>query len=177
VRVGILATFLIVTGHFAAYTFVSPVLQQLSGVSDNLVGPLLFGFGLAGMAGNFLAGAALARELHRTVLVIVGALTAVLLLFPLLGLSAVGGVALLIVWGLAYGGVSVSLQTWMIKAAPQAVESASALWVAVFNLAIGLGALAGGVIVDALTLEGVLWLGGACFLMTGLAVWTVRRSS
>jgi predicted MFS family arabinose efflux permease len=42
----------------------------------------------------------------------------------------------------------------MIKAAPQAVESASALWVSVFNLVIGLGALAGGVIVDALTLAG-----------------------
>ena len=96
-RVGILATFLIVTGHFAAYTFVSPVLQDLSGVSDNFVGPLL------------------------------------------------------IVWGLAYGGVSVSLQTWMIKATPRAVEAASALWVSVFNLAIGLGALTGGVIVDALT--------------------------
>ncbi|WAL68456.1 MFS transporter [Amycolatopsis cynarae] len=174
VRVGILATFLIVTGHFAAYTFVSPVLHNLSGIDDKLVGPLLFGFGLAGMAGNFLAGAAVARKLHRTALVIVGALATVLLLFPLAGLSAVGGITLLIAWGLAYGGVSVSLQTWMIKAAPQAVESASALWVSVFNLAIGLGALAGGVIVDALSLDGVLLLGGACFLVAGLAVWTVR---
>lgn len=174
VRVGILATFLIVTGHFAAYTFVSPVLQHVSGVSDTLVGPLLFGFGLAGIAGNFLAGAAVARKLHRTVLTIVGALAAVLLLFPVVGLSAVGGVALLIAWGLAYGGVSVSLQTWMIKSAPRAVESASALWVSVFNLAIGLGALAGGVIVDALSLEALLWLGGVCFLVTGLAVWTLR---
>jgi predicted MFS family arabinose efflux permease len=174
VRIGILATFLIVTGHFAAYTFVSPVLQHLSGVRDNLVGPLLFGFGLAGIAGNFITGAAVARKLHRTVLVIVGALAAVLLLFPLVGLSAVAGITLLIAWGLAYGGVSVSLQTWMIKAAPQAVESASALWVSVFNLAIGLGALAGGVIVNALSLEGVFGLAGACFLVSGLALWTVR---
>lgn len=174
VRVGILATFLIVTGHFAAYTFVSPVLQDLSGLSGNLVGPLLFGFGLAGMVGNFVAGAAVARQLRRTVLVIVGALAAVLLLFPLLGLSTVGGITLLVAWGLVYGGVSVSLQTWMIKAARQAVEAATALWVAVFNVAIGLGALIGGVIVDALSLEGVLWLGGACFLVTALAVRTVR---
>ncbi|EHR59888.1 MFS transporter [Saccharomonospora cyanea] len=174
VRIGILATLLIVTGHFVAYTFVRPILQQLSGVSDDLVGPLLFGFGLAGMAGNFLAGATLARQLRRTVLVIVGALAAVLLLFPAVGSSAAGGIALLIAWGLAYGGVSVSLQTWMIRAAPQAVEAASSLWVSVFNLAIGLGALAGGVIVDALTLEVVLWLAGASFLVTGLLVWRVR---
>ncbi|MFI6013900.1 hypothetical protein ACIBAG_34705 [Streptomyces sp. NPDC051243] len=81
---------------------------------------------------------------------------------------------MLIVWGLAYGGVSVGLQTWMIKAAPQAVEAASSLWVAVFNLSIGLGALAGGVIVDTLTLQGVLWLGGACALAAALAVWSTR---
>ncbi|MBG0568673.1 MFS transporter [Actinoplanes aureus] len=174
VRVGILVTFLLVTGHFAAYTFVGPVLHQLSGVRESLVGPLLFGFGVAGIAGNFLAGAAVGRKLHRTTLVIVGALTAALLLFPLAGLSVAGGVTLLLVWGLAYGGVSVSLQTWIIKAAPRAVESASALWVSVFNLAIGLGALVGGVIVDALTLDVVLWLGAACFLAAGLSVWMVR---
>ncbi|UQS24909.1 MULTISPECIES: MFS transporter [Amycolatopsis] len=176
VRVGILATALIVSGHFAAYTFVGPVLRDHSGVPGTLVGPLLFGFGLAGIAGNFLTGAALARRLNRTVLVITGALAVTVLLFPLAGRSPAGGIALLVAWGLAYGGVSVSLQTWMIKAAPRAVEAASALWVAVFNLAIGLGALIGGVIVDALTLGGVLVPAGACFLLAGLAVWTVRRA-
>jgi predicted MFS family arabinose efflux permease len=97
-------------------------------------------------------------------------------LFVLMGRTTVGGGLLLIVWGLAYGGVSVGLQTWMIKAAPKAVETASALWVAVFNLSIGLGALAGGVIVDALTLQGVLWLGGACALAAALAVWSARTN-
>jgi predicted MFS family arabinose efflux permease len=176
VRVGILATFLIVTGHFAAYTFVSPALQELSGIDERLIGPLLFGFGLAGMVGNFVAGAALARDAHRTVLVISVALATAMPLYLVLGRGPVGGAALLIAWGLAFGGVSVSLQTWMIKTAPQAVEAASALWVAVFNLSIGLGALTGGVIVDSLSLQGALWLGGACALAAALAVWSVRTN-
>ncbi|MEU0386566.1 MFS transporter [Streptomyces chartreusis] len=174
VRVGILATFLIVTGHFSAYTFVSPVLQQVSGIDERFVGPLLFGFGMAGMVGNFAAGAALARNALRTVLVITVSLAAAMPLYLLLGGGPVGGAILLIAWGLAFGGVSVGLQTWMIKTAPQAVEAASALWVAVFNLSIGLGALVGGVIVDSLTLQGVLWLGGACALAAALAVWSAR---
>ncbi|MEV0402446.1 MFS transporter [Actinoallomurus sp. NPDC050550] len=78
VRVGIVATFLIVTGHFSAYTFVSPALQKLSGIDERFVGPLLFAFGLAGMVGNFIAGAALARNPHRTVLVIAVDLAAAL---------------------------------------------------------------------------------------------------
>ncbi|MBB5778468.1 MFS transporter [Nonomuraea jabiensis] len=176
VRVGILATFLIVTGHFSAYTFISPVLQDLSGIDAQFVGPLLFGFGVAGIAGNFIAGATVAHRLHRTVLSIATALGVIVLLYPVAGLTAVGGVALLVAWGLAYGGVSTSLQTWMIKAAPQAVEEASALWVAVFNLSIGLGAFAGGAIVDALPLQGILWLAGVLLLAAGAAVWGARRN-
>ncbi|WP_276615604.1 MFS transporter [Nonomuraea basaltis] len=87
VRVGILATFLIVTGHFAAYTFISPVLRDLSGIDEQLVGPLLFGFGMAGVAGNFIAGAAVAKRLHRTVLTIAAALGVTVLLYPIAGLS------------------------------------------------------------------------------------------
>ncbi|GAA3140387.1 MFS transporter [Planomonospora alba] len=176
VRVGILATFLIVTGHFSAYTFIGPVLRDLSGIDEHLIGPLLFGFGMAGIAGNFIAGAAVSKRLHRTVLSIAVALGVTVLLYPVAGLTAAGGVTLLVVWGLAYGGVSTSLQTWMIKSAPQAVEEASALWVAVFNLSIGLGALAGGAIVDALPLQGVLWLAGVLLLAAGAAVRGARRN-
>ncbi|MFB9208798.1 MFS transporter [Nonomuraea spiralis] len=177
VRIGILATFLIVTGHFAAYTFISPVLQDLSGIDGQLVGPLLFGFGLAGVVGNFIAGATVAKRLHRTVLIIAAALGVTVLLYPIAGVTVAGGMTLLVVWGLVYGGVSTSLQTWMIRSAPQAIEEASALWVAVFNLSIGLGALAGGTIVDALPLEGILWLAGVLLLLAGLAVWTARRNA
>ncbi|MEV4068280.1 MFS transporter [Nonomuraea fuscirosea] len=176
VRAGILATFLIVTGHFSAYTFISPVLRDLSGIDERLVGPLLFGFGVAGIVGNFVAGAAVAKRLHRTVLSIAAALGVTVLLYPVAGLTGAGGVTLLVVWGLVYGGVSTSLQTWMIKTAPQAVEEASALWVAVFNLSIGLGALAGGAVVDALPLQGILWLAGGLVLAAGLAVWSARRN-
>ncbi|MGI5220402.1 hypothetical protein [Nocardia sp. CA-290969] len=48
----------------------------------------------------------------------------------------------------------------MIKAAPTAVEAASAVWVAVFNLAIGLGALVGGLVVDAFSLHAMLIFAG-----------------
>ncbi|MFE6410204.1 hypothetical protein ACFVOR_25125 [Streptomyces sp. NPDC057837] len=45
-----------------------------------------------------------------------------------------------------------------------------------FNLSIGFGALAGGIIVDTLTLQGSLWLGGACALLAALAIWTARTN-
>jgi predicted MFS family arabinose efflux permease len=65
---------------------------------------------------------------------------------------------------LAYGGVSVALQTWMMQAAPRAVEAATALFVAVFNLGIAAGSLLGVPSVDALGLQANLWLAAACML-------------
>ncbi|HEJ6974827.1 TPA: MFS transporter, partial [Serratia marcescens] len=80
------------------------------------------------------------------------------LLLPLLGHAPLSGGAFLLLWGIAYGGVSVALMAWMLKAAPNAVEVASSLYIALFNLAISCGSLAGGLVVDAggLTINGVL---------------------
>ncbi|MEU2224761.1 hypothetical protein [Streptomyces sp. NPDC018347] len=62
---------------------------------------------------------------------------------PAVGPAAVPG-ALLLEWGLAYGGVSVSAQRALSAAAPAAPEAVSALFAGVFNAAIALGAPAGG---------------------------------
>lgn len=153
VRLGLGITLLLVAGHFMAYTFVRPSLQMLSGVPAPWVGLLLFAYGAAGVAGNFIAGALPARRIGATLILISGSLASTLFAFHILGTTASGGTLVLIVWGLAYGGVSVALQTWMMRAAPDAIEVATSLFVAVFNLAIALGSLLGGQAVDRLDLQ------------------------
>ncbi|HEJ6928400.1 TPA: MFS transporter [Serratia marcescens] len=155
---GLLLTFLLVAGHFMAYTFVRPLLQTVAGIEGRWVGPLLFAYGVAGIAGNFIAGQAAAKRLRRTLALIALGLALAVLLLPLLGHAPLSGSAFLLLWGIAYGGVSVSLMAWMLKAAPDAVEVASSLYIALFNLAISCGSLAGGLVVDAggLTINGVL---------------------
>ncbi|HEJ0331097.1 TPA: MFS transporter [Serratia marcescens] len=155
---GLLLTFLLVAGHFMAYTFVRPLLQTVAGIESRWVGALLFAYGVAGIVGNFIAGQAAAKRLRRTLALIAFGLTLAVLLLPLLGRAPLSGGAFLLLWGIAYGGVSVSLMAWMLKAAPDAVEVASSLYIALFNLAISCGSLAGGLVVDAggLTINGVL---------------------
>ncbi|WP_328761772.1 MULTISPECIES: MFS transporter [unclassified Streptomyces] len=166
VRAGVVVTFLVVTGQFAAYTFVRPVLQDVSGIDAAYVSTLLLGYGVAGVVGNFLAGA---RDAYRAVLVISTALTVVLGLIATLP-GAVAGTALLLAWGLAYGGVSVSVQGWMIKAAPTAAEAATSLMVAMFNLAIAAGALAGGFAVDGIGAPAAPLTGAALMLLAAVTV-------
>ncbi|WP_051782327.1 MULTISPECIES: MFS transporter [unclassified Streptomyces] len=174
VRTGIIVTFLLVSGHFAAFIFVSPVLRDVSGIDGTMVGPLLLGFGVAGIAGNFLAGAAAARHIRATVVTIGVALPAVLALFPLLGGTPIGGTILLIAWGLAFGGVPVGVQTWILTSAADSAEAATALNTSVFNLAIALGALFGGIVANHVSISGVLLTGALLAVPTTVAVWSVR---
>ncbi|GHG20580.1 MFS transporter [Streptomyces zaomyceticus] len=164
VRAGLLLTLALVTGHFLAYSFVRPLLTDHSGISGSLLGALLLGYGVAGVAGNFLAGPRAARSPGRTLAVLAVALGAVLLAGFLLGDSAATGAVLLLLWGLAYGGVPVALQSWFMAAAPDDVETATGLNVSVFCLAIALGALLGGLLADAYSLTAVLLAGAALTL-------------
>ncbi|MHA4735883.1 MFS transporter [Ensifer adhaerens] len=160
IQLGLAITFLFVAGHFMAYTFIRPLLEVVSGIGTQWVGLMLFAYGAAGIGGNFVAGPVAARRTGATLLCIAGALAAVLFGFALFGNSALGGAVVLILWGIAYGGVSVSLQTWMMKSAPSDIEVATALFVAIFNIAIAAGSFAGGRIVDRFDLGSNLLVAG-----------------
>ncbi|NWK87741.1 MFS transporter [Raoultella terrigena] len=162
IQTGLFLTLLLVTGHFVAFTFVRPLLISVSGVDTQWIGAILFAYGAAGIAGNFLAGIAAARCTTFTLIAIAAGLALTPLLFITAGQSVTGGAGILIFWGLAYGGLSVGLMTWMMKAAPRALEIAAALYVGVFNTGIALGSWSGGQIVDMLALTDTLWL--ACGL-------------
>ncbi|HZG06867.1 MAG TPA: MFS transporter [Streptomyces sp.] len=176
VRAGIAITFLVITGHFLAYTFVRPILQD-DGIDDNMIGALLLTFGVAGICGNFIAGALIAKRLRQTVVGISVVLTAAMVLVALVDTNIVTAGALMILWGLGYGAVPVTFQTWILDAAPDATEAASSLYVSTFNLSIALGALFGGFAVDGIGTVSVLWIGAALAILTLLVVNGARRTA
>lgn len=180
VRLGLGITLFIVAGHFMAYTFVRPLLQSHAGFSESWIGPLLFAYGMAGVAGNFVAGGAAARRPSATLLIIAAALLAILLALGWTGHAQTAAAALLLGWGLAYGGVSVALQNWMMRAAPDSIEAVTALFVALFNLGIAAGSLLGMPSVDALGLRANLWLASLLMAFPVLALaheWGARATT
>ncbi|MGW8989647.1 MFS transporter [Streptomyces zhihengii] len=164
-RTGIAVTFLVVTGHFTAYTFVRPVLRE-DGVDGGMVGVMLLAFGIAGICGNFVAGALIARRLRATVACLSLVLTAAMGVLALTCTGAVTTGVLMVLWGLGYGAVPVTLQSWILDSAPRATEAASSLYVSAFNLSIALGALLGGAAVDSAGTAGVLWIGALLAFLT-----------
>ncbi|MEW2174662.1 MFS transporter [Streptomyces sp. NPDC007027] len=175
VRVGIALTFLVITGHFLAYTFVRPVLQG-DGVAESSISVLLLTFGVAGICGNFIAGALVTRHLRRCVTGISAVLTTAMVLLALAGAGAFSAGAVLVLWGLGYGAVPVTLQTWILDAAPDATEAATSLYVSAFNLSIALGALLGGFAVDGIGATSVLWTGAALTVLALSVAGAARRT-
>ncbi|MEV5376044.1 MFS transporter [Streptomyces nondiastaticus] len=170
-RFALLLTFLIVLAHFGTYTYVTPFLERVTDANSQLITVFLLVYGAAGIVGNFLGGAVVARYPRVTFSLAAAMIAAATLLLPILGRRQVGAVALLIIWGTAYGAVPVSSQTWFAKATPNAPEAASVLFTSSFQATFSLGALTGGVIVDRTSPSTVMTLGGLTATLMVLAAW------
>jgi predicted MFS family arabinose efflux permease len=173
----------LVAGHFVGYTYMRPMLQQVFGLPDDGITPLLLAYGAAGFGGTFVGGRLVARSVPGTALLAAAIIGAVLLLSLLAGQGAVPATVAILAWGAAFGLVPVAMTTWMLEALPQAQEAGQALLVTFFQVAISFGAFAGGLAVDgagirgALLLGGVLALAGAVLVGAASATMRIRASS
>ncbi|MFJ6657378.1 MFS transporter [Streptomyces sp. NPDC091377] len=155
---GLVVVVLLVTAHFAAYTYVRPALEELPRMSANAIALLLLLYGVFGLVGNFAAGAAAGRKPRRTVLLLATGITAALAILALFGGSALAAGIAIALWGVAYGGLSVGAQLWMTAAAPDRIEHITGLYVGVFTGSIALGAFVGGLVVEGAGIVPLLWV-------------------
>ncbi|GAA1663557.1 hypothetical protein GCM10009733_071520 [Nonomuraea maheshkhaliensis] len=83
---------------------------------------------------------------------------------------------LLVVWGLAYGGVPVCSQASFITAAPHAPEAATVVFTSSFQATFALGAFLGGRVVDAFSVSTVMICGGLTALLMAVSLWVLGTS-
>ncbi|WP_245656034.1 MFS transporter [Microtetraspora fusca] len=148
VAAGLAITALVVFGHFTGYTYVRPILEIDAGMSAGLIAACLLVYGLAGVAGNFTLGPLAGGYTKGIVASVLAGVALAAVLLPFATARTVTTLIVLIVWGVSYGAVSVSTQTWVRKADPVRIEASAALWAGVFNASIALGAFAGGIVID-----------------------------
>jgi len=171
-------------GSFIAFTYLAPILQQVSGFAASTVSLVMLVYGVSVAAGNIWGGKLADRLGPVRALQIVFALLA-LVLFVLAFTAPSKPLVLMTVlaWGaVAFGNVP-GLQVYVVRRAgrdaPQAVDVASGLNIAAFNVGIALGAWGGGLIVAHLGLMATPWIGAlvvvGALLLTTLAGWLDRR--
>lgn len=164
-------------GSFIAFTYLAPILQEVSGFSASAVSLVMLVYGVSVAFGNIWGGKLADKKGPVKALQIVFVMLA-LVLFVLTFTAASPWLAILTVlaWGaFAFGNVP-GLQVYVVQQAerhaPRAVDVASGLNIAAFNVGIALGAWGGGLVVSHFGLMATPWL-GAIVVLAALGLTTL----
>jgi DHA1 family inner membrane transport protein len=161
--------------HYVFYTYISPYLTTIAGFEESSIAPLLFLFGGAGAIGLVISGL-VTDKYPRAGLVVAFVIVAA----SVLVIATVPGntplvLAAIVIWAIAFGGAPAMMQTRLLHtASPRIRDAASAWYTTAFNAAIGLGALVGGGLLDAYSLE-ILPYVDVALLVVGIIVLLVSN--
>lgn len=133
---------------FTLYTYVAPVLAELTGASGTFVtlGLVLIGVGFT--IGNGLGGRLADWSLDGATKIFLAALAVIMVALPLVLTSHVGAAIGLLVWGAATFAIVPPIQMRVMQAAAEAPGLASSINVGAFNLGNALGAAVGGAVIS-----------------------------
>lgn len=133
-----------IVSHFAAFTYVEVLFSSVIALPNSWISICLLTFGVAGIVGNIMCGMYIDNHLKR---VLSTGLLLISLCLTLISLPTVNSkvMTLLLVsgWGLGVAILFVGLQTWIIRLAKDDALPASAIYAAIFNGALGMGAVLG----------------------------------
>ncbi|MDQ0379578.1 MFS transporter [Amycolatopsis thermophila] len=168
---------LFVLGHFGAYTFVRPFLEDRASAPPVFITVVLMIFGVGGAVGNFVAGYTVNRSLRGSFLAgCAGLALSMLVLLTTVG-TAAGAVVAMAAWGLSFGVVQLCQVNLTLEAAPETFEAAMSLNTMAYNTSIALGALFGGLFADHLGVSSVVWFGVALTVASLLLTAGTGRTS
>ncbi len=176
VWLGLLMTVFGFGGVFAFYTYIQPILTQITGFSDAAVSPILLVFGGGMIIGNLIGGKLADKRLMPTLLGSLVFLAVVLGVMTFAIHSPIAAVLFVGLLGVAAFATVAPLQMRVLeKAHGEGQNLASSLNIAAFNLGNAMGAYVGGlVITHQLGLNAVPWV-AAILTVIGLviAVWSL----
>ncbi|MCW1936387.1 MFS transporter [Pseudomonas sp. MDMC_285] len=112
VVVGIGTGLLVISGHFAALTFIRPFLEEVPRLDVATVSLALLAFGVSGFFGNLAGGAVAARSPAWAVSSCSFLIAAVALTLILFGTQADVAFVAIALWGFAFGAFPVSISIW-----------------------------------------------------------------
>ncbi|MEW6644743.1 MAG: MFS transporter [Pseudomonadota bacterium] len=162
---------------FTLYTYVAPVLAELTGASETFVTLALVLIGVGFTIGNGLGGKLADWSLDGATKIFLAALAIIMVALPLVLSSHAGAAVGLLVWGAATFAIVPPVQMRVMQAAAEAPGLASSINVGAFNLGNALGAAVGGGVISLGLGYAAVPVAGGVLAALGLAlVWLGGRS-
>ncbi|KGX91969.1 sugar MFS transporter [Pontibacillus halophilus JSM 076056 = DSM 19796] len=151
-------------GTFVVFTYLAPLLEDVTGYSTNAVSLILVLYGVAIAVGNTIGGKAADKNPVKALLTMFIFQAVILFILSFTAPMKIVGLATIILMGLfAFMNVP-GLQVYVVQLAekyvPSAVNVASAINIAAFNVGIAIGSFVGGLVVDSIGLIHTAWIGG-----------------
>ncbi|MDT0469871.1 MFS transporter [Streptomyces gibsoniae] len=145
----------VVLAHTVLYTYIATFLDKFGMIDSTAL--VLFVFGAASVAATSVVGSHIHRRLR--ILTITGTLffAAAATLLATLADSPVIVYVAAVLWGLGFGGMATLLQTALGDAAGAAADTAQAMLVTLWNTALALGGVIGGLLLDGLGAGSFPW--------------------
>lgn len=170
-------------GTFVVFTYLSPLLHEITGFAESTVAVILLIYGVAIAIGNVIGGKVANRRPLKALFYMFILQAIVLLVLTLTAPFKVAGLITIFFMGLlAFMNVP-GLQIYVVmlaeRFAPGAKDVASAVNIAAFNAGIAIGAYLGGVVTDSIGLIHTTWIGAvmvlAAVLLTGWSIALERK--
>ncbi|MFF0151823.1 MFS transporter [Micromonospora sp. NPDC005203] len=162
----LLTTAVATTGLYTGFTYIGGFITEVAGFPENMVGPLLFVYGGAGILGVVALGHLLDRQPRASLMLAVSAqAAAMLLLFQSAGNQGmvITGLALL---GCSAAPIFTATQARILHVSPGRTEIGFAANSAAFNVGVAAGALVGGAVLSAFGVRGAFLVGALLTLAT-----------
>jgi DHA1 family inner membrane transport protein len=166
--------FLLLGGQFTALTYLSPYLEDVTGISGEMVSVFLLAFGIATAVGTFVGGKAADRSATTTLIVANILLVIALGVLYLVGATPVLVALTLGAWGLVGFGLVPSLQLRVITLAGAGGDLAATLGASAVNAGIATGAIVGGWAVASQSVKAAVVSGLVICAVALPATWAAR---
>ncbi len=157
-------------GVFTVFTYIVPILRDVTHGSTGYVTAMLMLFGVGATIGNGIGGRLADRSVDRALTIMLLALAVTLLAFTVLMQWPVPAAAAILIWGIASFAIVPPLQMRVMDAAADAPNLASAMNIGAFNLGNAIGAALGGGVIGAGLGLPIVSLAGAAMAVVALAM-------
>jgi len=159
-------------GTFVVFTFLSPLLQDVTGFKEGIVAVILLAYGITIAIGNMIGGKLSNQNPLRALFYMFIVQAVVLFVLMFTAPFKIAGLATILLMGLfAFMNVP-GLQVYVVMLAerfvPSAIDVASAINIAAFNAGIAIGSYLGGLITDSIGLIHTSWIGALMVLVAAV---------
>lgn len=149
-------SFFWMVGYTIIYTFITPFLMNITGMSNGMVSIALFSFGIASLLGAQAGGygadkLGIPRTLNGSLMIH----AAILILMSLFAHTSIAVFPLLLLWSFFAWSTGPIQQVYMISLAPSAAGILLSLNTSFIQLGIAVGAAIGGIVVESFSLQSI----------------------